>query len=284
MIDLNGIKLKNRFIIAAGPWSFYWKIWPFLNPGIFGAFTTNTFTLEPREGNLEFIKLLDKKIFPKIWKVLRKIPNGWINSSGWRNPGIEWAIKEFYPDLRKAKANIIFSIGGFCIEDYVILIETLNSLELAAIELNISCPNVKFFSKDFKVLKELFSKAKKCSKHPLIVKIGINDLFYLEVVGCAEEVGINAVNAINTIEEFHPGLKNRRGGMGGRRIKPISLEIVKKLKLVFGLPVIATGGIYFIEDCQDFFKRGADAVSFGSVFLSRPWLPQSILKKVQSRA
>jgi len=283
LINLNGIELKNRFIIAAGPWSFYWKKWPFLNPSEFGAFTTNTFTRDSREGNLEFIEISNKRIFPKIWKVLRKIPNGWINSSGWRNPGINWAVKEFYPRLKKTGANIIFSIGGFQIVDYLDLIEKLNPLDLSAIELNVSCPNVGFLLKDLGVLEELFSEAKKYSNCPLIIKIGADNQ-YLEIVGRAKEAGMNAINAINTIEVSCPEFKNKKGGMGGRRIKSVSLDIVKKLSLVFDIPIIATGGIYSFEDCQDFFKRGASAVSFGSVFLSRPWLPRSILRKAQSRA
>lgn len=283
MINLNGIRLKNRFIVAAGPWSFYWKYWPFLNPSEFGAFTTNTFTRNPREGNLEFIKIFNKKVFPKVWSVLRKIPNGWINSSGWRNPGIDWAIKEFYPGLKETGANIIFSIGGFQIIDYLFLIEKLNPLDLSAIELNVSCPNVNFLLKDLEVLKKLFSESKKYSDHPLIVKIGVDNR-YLEIIGCAEEAGVNAVNAINTIEVPCSKFKNEQGGMGGKRIKPLSLEIVKKIKLIFDLPVIATGGIYSFQDCQDFFKFRADAVSFGSIFLSCPWRPRSILKKAKSRA
>lgn len=281
MINLNGIRLKNKFIIAAGPWSFYWKIWPFLKPEIFGAFTTNTFTIEPREGNLEFVKLFGRKILPKIWGVIRKIPNGWINSSGWRNPGIEWAVKKFYPDLKKRSANIIFSIGGFCVEDYLILIRELNNLDLAAIELNISCPNAgpEIGCIDFK---NLFLIARNTSKHPLIVKIGTRQ--YFEIVRLAIKNGINAVTAINTIKGFHAGLRNGEGGIGGRKIKHISLEVIVDLKDNFDIPVIASGGIYSFKDCQDFFKSGADAVSFGSVFMSYPWLPSLIVRKVTGGA
>ena len=282
MINLNGIKLENRFIIAAGPWSFYWKIWPFLNPGIFGAFTTNTFTLEPREGNLEFFKISDRKIFPKIWKVLRKIPDGWINSSGWRNPGIDWAIEELYPKLKRAGANIIFSIGGFQVVDYLLLIEKLRSLDVLAIELNVSCPNIGFLLRDIEVLRTLFSEAKRLSNRPLIVKIGV-DSDYLAISKIAKKTGINALNAINTVKGQHSGLEGGQGGIGGRIIKTTSLRVIRELRFL-NIPIIATGGVYSFEDCQDFFKRGASAVSFGSVFLSRPWLPRSILRKAQSRA
>lgn len=277
MINLNGIRLKNKFIIAAGPWSFYWKIWPFLKPEIFGGFTTNTFTIEPREGNLRFLRVFGQKIFPKPWSVIRKIPNGWINSSGWRNPGIEWAVKKFYPDLKKRSANIIFSIGGFCVEDYLILIMELNNLDLAAVELNISCPNVGHGIECIGLL-DLFTAVKKISKHPLIAKIGTSR--YFESTLIAQKTGINAVTAINTIKGFHAGLRNREGGIGGRRIKYISLEVIADLKDNFDIPVIASGGIYSFKDCQDFFKSGADAVSFGSVFMSYPWLPSLIMRKV----
>lgn len=282
MIDLNGIELKNRFIIAAGPWSFYWKRWPFLNPGIFGAFTTNTFTLESREGNLEFFKISDRKIFPKIWKVLRKIPGGWINSSGWRNPGIDWAIEELYPKLKRAGANIIFSIGGFQVVDYLLLIEKLRSLDVLAIELNVSCPNVGFLLRDIEVLRTLFSEAKRLSNRPLIVKIGA-DSDYLAISEIAKKTGINALNAINTVKGQHSGLESGQGGIGGRIIKATSLRVIRELKFL-NIPIIATGGVYSFEDVKEFLDSGADAVSFGSVFLSRPWVPQSILKKIQSGA
>ena len=282
MIYLKRISLKNRFIIAAGPWSFYWEKWPFLNPSEFGAFTTNTFTKDPREGNLEFFKISDRKIFPKIWKVLKKTSGGWINSSGWRNPGIDWAIEVFYPKLKKAGANIIFSIGGFKISDYIFLIEKLRPLDVLAVELNISCPNVEFPLENLEDLRILFSQAKRHSNRPLIVKVSA-DSDYMAISKIAKEAGINALSAINTIRGQHSGLKQGQGGIGGKIIKPVSLEVIGELKSL-NMPIIATGGIYSFEDCQDFFKRGASAVSFGSVFLSRPWLPRSILKKAQSRA
>jgi len=282
LINLNGIKLENRLIIAAGPWSFYWEKWPFLNPGIFGAFTTNTFTLEPREGNLEFVEIFNRRIFPKIWKVLRKVPGGWINSSGWRNPGIDWAIEELYPKLKRAGANIIFSIGGFQIVDYLLLVEKLRSLDLSAIELNVSCPNVGFLLRDLGVLRTLFSEAKRLSNRPLIVKIGV-DSDYLAISKIAKKTGINALNAINTVKGQHSGLESGQGGIGGRIIKATSLRVIRELKFL-NIPIIATGGVYSFEDVKEFLDSGADAVSFGSVFLSRPWVPRSILKKTQSRA
>jgi dihydroorotate dehydrogenase (NAD+) catalytic subunit len=281
MINLNGIRLKNRFIVAAGPWSFYWKVWPFLRPEIFGGFTTNTFTIEPREGNLKFLRVFGQKIFPKPWSVVRKIPRGWINSSGWRNPGIEWAVKEFYPDLRKRDTNIIFSIGGFCVEDYLIMIRKLNNLNLAAVELNISCPNVGSEVECIDLL-DFFIAAKHASSHPLIVKVGTSRYFQAALI--AVETGIDALTAINTIGGFHAGLENGQGGVGGRRIKYISLDVVAVLKNTFDIPVIASGGIYSFKDCQDFFKSGADAVSFGSVFMSYPWLPPLIVRKATKGA
>ena len=278
MIYFNGIGLKNRFIVAAGPWSFYWKVWPFLDPSIFGAFTTNTFTRESREGRLGFIKLFDKKVIPEVWTVLRKIPNGWINAGGWRNPGIDWGIKKFYPYLKKKGANIIFSIGGFSVEEYLFLIEKLNPLDLSAIELNISCPNVDLVSDEFEFLEELFCKSKKKSQHPLIVKVGV-DSDYLKIARFAEEYKINAINAINTIKGFHPGLKNGQGGISGRRIKQVRLEVVKKLKDNISIPIFVTGGIYSLKDCQYLLDTVASAVSFGSIFFSHPWKPGLIVKK-----
>lgn len=149
---------------------------------------------------------------------------------------------------------------------------------MSAIELNISCPNVDFMSNGFEFLEELFWKSKKKSRHPLIVKIGV-DSDYLKIARFVEENKINAINAINTIKGFHHGLKNGQGGISGRRIKQVNLEVVRKLKNNISIPIIATGGIYSLEDCQDFLNIGVDAVSFASVFLSRPWKPRLIVRK-----
>lgn len=146
--------------------------------------------------------------------------------------------------------NIIFSIGGFCVEDYLILIKKLNNLDLAAIELNISCPNAGPEVECIDLL-QLFTSVKNVSRYPLIVKVGVPR--YFGPVALAEKNGTNAVTAINTIKGFHVVLRGGQGGLGGRRIKRISLDVVADLKNTFDMPVIASGGVYSLRDCQDFF-------------------------------
>ncbi|MBI2626273.1 MAG: nitronate monooxygenase, partial [Candidatus Nealsonbacteria bacterium] len=286
MINLNGIKAKNRIWLAAGA-AGYGNGWPWEKPFIklglidfsaFGAVATRTLTPEPRRGNytdpfeFERMSLMSHlcRILSKDRKrVLRKIPGGWLNNMGWWNVGIDYWIENIYPSL--GEVAIIPNIGGFSIEEYLKLIEKLNPLNVTAVEINISCPNVEINYDPPRDLPRLFSEAKRISRHPLILKIGSSE----KDIGFAQTAaacGFNAISLINSV----PGVIVTKegiftGGQSGPRIKETALNAVLKLKEALEItkkPIIAGGGIASWKDCQNFFEVGADAVTLGSGFLS----------------
>lgn len=289
MIDINGIKVKNRFFVSSGALAFGNKyLWarPLIDPTIFGGVVTRTLTLKERQGHfIEPVK--PKEILGQIlWgfqilkerpMVLQKIPGGWINAFGWWNIGIDRYINEVY--LKTQKVPKIVSIGGFLVEEYLEMIRQLNDLDILAIELNVSCPNVEIaWEGNIFLFEALIKQCREESKHPLIVKISAEG-DYLTRVHIAEDVGINAIHAINTIKGLilnpktgKPLLKAKYGGVSGKPIKPFALRVVSEIKQQeVDLPIIGGGGIYNWRDCQQFFWAGADVVSFGSIFFFQPW-------------
>ncbi len=277
MIDLNGIKAKNRYFIAAGPakygrgYAIYENPLNFflfrckcVKPEIFGAVTTKTLTLEPRRGNYRWWK---------PWEVLRRIPGGWVNRFGWNNCGIKYFAERVYPRL--GLDNLIVSIGALrSAWEITAMIEILNKIDIIAVEINISCPHVDIrFRYRWKEMEMMFIEAAHASRHPLIVKLepGIWAPFYAKM---AEECGINAVCAVNTLKVAYPFV----GGASGPQLKPLALDTVREVCAAVKIPVIGGGGIYTASDCDEFFAAGAKAVFFSSVFLDKPLIPGRIVR------
>jgi dihydroorotate dehydrogenase (NAD+) catalytic subunit len=279
MIDLNGITVKNPFFIASGPakygqgydWTenpinaFFFKS-GLIKPEMFGGMVTKTFTIEPRKGN--YSKL-------KPWQVLKPVRDGWLNRFGWNNCGIGLFINKIYPKVKLN--NLIPSIGALKTgREFLIIVDMLNKIDILAIEWNISCPHVDIlFRHDLKKLANLFKEAVKRSRHHLIVKLGAIDNPVTKAK-IAEECGIKAVSAINTIPAYYPGFGDC--GKSGPAIKETALKTVEQIVKSVNIPVIGGGGIDNMADCQDFFNVGAKAVFFSSVFLTKPWRPSQIVK------
>ncbi|MDD5071164.1 MAG: hypothetical protein PHQ42_00270 [Patescibacteria group bacterium] len=289
MIDLNGIKMKNRFIVGSGPakyglgyelyenpLSFLLCFFHLMNWEIFGAVITKTLTLPPWKGNYRWWK---------PWEVLRPAENGWLNRFGWNNFGLDKFIS-LYPGI--GLKNLVVSIGVFDLKDIKSLLwmlEMLNPLNILAIEINFSCPHVKILSRDdLRIIEDFMREARKFSQHPLIAKFGpTGDI--IERVIIAEKCGFNAVSLINTVPQFVLGFGEC--GLSGRAIKPIALEVIRKVRPQICIPIFGGGGIYTADDCQEFFDAGADATVFVSVFFCYPLRPQKIVRsflKTQSPA
>ncbi len=299
MTNLNGIKVKNRLFVSSGALAYGSKQKLFIDPTIFGAITTRTLTLEQRQGNFGVSPVKPDGISEQIlWgiqiikkrpTVLRKIPGGWINAFGWWNIGVENYINDVYP--KTEEVSKIVSIGGFSIEEYLEMIRRLNDLAIIAIEIDVSCPSVKIdWEKDVLLFGKLMKQCRETSRHPLIVKLSIKG-DYLTRAHIAEDIGINAVHAINTIRGLllnpktgRPLLKAKYGGVSGERIKVIALRVVSEMRQEIDIPIFGGGGIYNWKDCQQFFWAGADAVSFGSVHFFQPWKPTWIVRLHQKEA
>lgn len=291
-VDLNGVKLRNRLLTSASLLGYGASKKKLILYGLspiaqwvplerFGAVTTRTLTVEPREGHFSLRDDWSLTEFPTMLrlygKALRQVDGGWMNAFGWCNIGIEAYFDEYYP--RTSDQNRIISVGGFSGEELCTLVETVNRRvkpgEIAAVEFNVSCHNVNFPFET--ILEDILAQAVPLSRHPVILKLS-PDEDYVEQGKLAERYGIAALTAINAVkglrldpETGEPFMKNRFGSISGRAIKPIGLRVVAELRDAgVELPIIATAGIRDFDDCREFFWAGADAVSLGSaVWLTR---------------
>jgi dihydroorotate dehydrogenase (NAD+) catalytic subunit len=292
MIDLNGVRLRNRLVTSASLLGYGASKRKLILYGLspiaqwvplerFGAVTTRTLSVEPREGHFSLREDWSLQEFPAMLrlygKALRRVDSGWMNAFGWCNIGIERYFDEYYP--RTADQNRIVSVGGFSAEELCTLVESVNRHakpgDIAAIEFNVSCHNVNFpFGT---ILEDVLRQAVPLSRHPIILKIS-PDEDYVEQATLAQRHGVAALTAINAVkalrldpETGEPFMKNRFGSISGRAIKPIGLRVVAELRDAgISLPIIATGGIRDYDDCREYFWAGADAVSLGSaVWLTR---------------
>jgi dihydroorotate dehydrogenase (NAD+) catalytic subunit len=241
----------------------------------FGAVTTRTVTVQPREGHFttrtDWRPLELRGLLRRYATVLRRTDAGWVNAFGWSNIGLDAYLRDYYPRTREQ--NTIISLGGFSAEEFVTLVETVNKAvppgDIAAVEFNVSCHNVNF---DFNtIIEDVLASAVPGSKHPVILKLS-PDYDYLAHARLARQHGVSALTAINTVKALRldprtgtPWLANRYGGLSGRAIKPIALRVIAELRDAgITLPIIGTGGLRTFNDCREFFWAGADAVSLGS--------------------
>ncbi len=241
----------------------------------FGAVTTRTLTVQPREGHFTTRDDWPLRELPGLLRrygtVLRPTDAGFVNAFGWCNVGIDAYLSDYYPRTRDQWT--IISLGGFSTEEFVTLVERVNAAvpagDIAAVELNVSCHNVNF---DFSaILQDVLDEAVPRSNHPVLLKLS-PDHDYLRNAAQAARAGVAGLTAINTVKALRldprtgrPLLANRFGGLSGRAIKPIGLRVVAELRDAgVTLPIIASGGIRTADDCREYFWAGADAVSLGS--------------------
>ena len=291
-VDLNGIRLRNRLLTSASLLGYGASKRRLILYGLspiaqwvplerFGAVTTRTLSLRPREGHFTLREDWRLTEFPEMLRLygraLRPTDAGWLNAFGWCNVGIDAYFDEYF--ARTSHLNRVVSIGGFSGDELGELVETVNRRappgSIAAVEMNVSCANVNF---DFEtILEESLARAVPLSRHPVILKIAADE-DYVRQARLAERHGVAALTAINAIkalrldpETGEPWMKNRFGSLSGRAIKPIGLRVVAELRDAgIRLPIIGTAGIRTFDDCREFFWAGADAVSLGSaVWLRR---------------
>lgn len=294
MIDLNGVRFRNRVVTSASLLGYGASKRRLILYGLspiaqwvpleqFGAVTTRTLTVEPREGHFSLREDWSLAELPAMLRLyggaLHQVHGGWINAFGWCNIGIDRYFDEYYP--RTAQLNRVVSLGGFSAEEFIRLVETVNERarpgEIAAVEFNVSCHNVNFPFEE--ILDDVLGQAVARSKHPVILKLS-PDTDYLAQARLAERHGVAALTAINAVkalsldpETGRPHMRNRYGSLSGRAIKPIGLRVVAELRDAgIRLPIIATAGIASYDDCREYFWAGADAVSLGSaVWLAPMW-------------
>lgn len=278
-VDIAGLKLKNPVIAASGTFGFGREFAEFVDLNELGGIAVKGLTLEPRRGNPP----------PRI----AETPCGILNSVGLQNPGVDVFIKEEIPFLRRFNTAIIANIAGNTIDDYCKMAEKLSNADIDAIELNVSCPNVKkgcaAFGNSEEAISEITEKVRSVCKKMLIVKLTPNVTNIASIAKAAENAGADAISLINTILgmaiDIHtrkPILANNFGGLSGPAIKPIALRMVYEVSQSVDIPVIGMGGICTGNDAIEFLLAGSSAVMVGTANFIRPTACVDILNGMVS--
>ena len=268
-VDFGKFKLQNPVMTASGTFGYCDEFDAFLNVRNLGAIVTKGVTLEERPGNE------GRRIF--------ETTGGMINRIGLENVGIKNFVNKKLPELKEKGINFVLNIAGSSVEDYIKLSEICEANNIAAIETNVSCPNVKSgcleFGTDEKSLYELISRIREVYNGFLIVKLTPNVTEIERLALAAQNAGADCISAINTLKGLGVELnfngtkisKNFvQGGLSGRCVKPVALSMVKRIKEVVNIPVIGLGGISCLRDLLEFVAVGADAVQIGTENFTNP--------------
>lgn len=261
-VEFAGLKLKNPVMTASGTFGYGEEFSSYLDLNRLGALIVKGLSIEPRPGNPP----------PRIVET----PSGILNAVGLQNIGVRAFIREKLPQLKDFNIPVIANIFGETIDEYCKVAEILGAAEgVHALEVNISCPNVKHGGIAFGVhahsAAEVTRNVKKASSLPVIVKLTPNVTSIVEIACAVEEVGADALSVINTItgmsvdiESRRPHLKHVTGGLSGPAIRPIALRMVHEVVRHVQIPVIGVGGIMEVADAIEFLIVGAKAVQIGT--------------------
>lgn len=268
-VNIAGLKLKNPVIAASGTFGFGREYSDYFDLNLIGGISVKGLTLEPRKGNAP----------PRI----AETPAGILNSVGLQNPGVDEFIRNEIPFLRGFDTGIIANIAGNSIDDYCRIAELLSDSDIDAIELNVSCPNVKegclMFGSTAKGIFEVTDAVRKVCKKTLIVKLSPNVTDIAEMARAAETAGADCVSLINTIlgmaidvDSRKPILGNIMGGLSGPAVKPVAVRMVYQVSKAVKIPVIGMGGISNARDAIEFLLAGASAVMIGTAGFVNPYV------------
>lgn len=279
-IDLNGLILQNPIMTASGTYGYANEYNDFINVSKLGAIVTKAITIKPREGN-RHIRIAETKA-------------GMINSIGLENVGIKKFLEEKIKILEENKINFLMNLAGSTKEDYIETARICEENKIKAIELNVSCPNVKSgcleFGSDEKSLYDLVKAVKEVYNGYTIVKLTPNVTSIEKLAISAKNAGANAISAINTLKgtsvklNINNGKINKTivtGGYSGAGIKPVALNAVYRISKVVNIPIIGIGGIENIDDVLEFFAAGAKAVQIGTANFTYPDIAEKLVYELE---
>ena len=278
-VDIGRLKLKNPVMTASGTFGYGEEYAEFVDLNMLGAVVVKGISLEPMQGNPS----------PRICETAC----GMLNAIGLQNVGLKSFLKDKLPYLKKFDTKIVVNILGKNIQEYVRLSKSLDDAGVDAIELNVSCPNVKkggiAFGTNKKILSKLITKVKQSvSSATVIAKLSPNVSNIPDFAKTAEESGSDAISLINTIpgmaidiETRRPKLANIIGGLSGPAIKPIALRMVWEASGAVGIPVIGVGGIINADDAIEFMLAGAAAIQVGTGNFLNPRATSDIIEGIQ---
>lgn len=261
-VNIGALRLKNPVLTASGTFGYGTEFAPFLDLEALGGFIVKGTTLHPREGN----------DYPRM----AETPSGMLNCVGLQNKGVEHFCSEIYPTLSNLDTAVIVNVSGSTVEDYTACAARIAELEhVPAIELNISCPNVKAGGMAFGVTARgaasVVAAVRKVYPKTLIVKLSPNVTDITEIARAAEAEGADSLSLINTllgmaidIESRKPVLSIATGGLSGPAVRPVALRMVWQTAKAVKVPIIGLGGICSAEDAIAFIMAGATAIQIGT--------------------
>ncbi|MCD8293185.1 MAG: dihydroorotate dehydrogenase [Prevotellaceae bacterium] len=261
-VNIGELKLKNPVLTASGTFGYGEEFADFMDLTRIGGIIVKGTTLHCREGNP----------YPRM----AETPSGMLNAVGLQNKGVHYFVNHIYPRIKDIDTNIIVNVSGSTVADYVETASIINELvNIPAIELNISCPNVKqggmAFGVTAKGAGEVVKAVRAAYRKTLIVKLSPNVTDITEIARAAECAGADSVSLINTLlgmaidaERRRPMLSTVTGGLSGPAVKPIALRMVWQVARAVKIPVIGLGGIMSVRDAVEFLLAGATAVEIGT--------------------
>lgn len=267
-VQIAGLRLKNPVMTASGTVGFGEEYAGYVDWSHLGALVIKTVTWEPRAGNPP----------PRI----AETPAGTLNAVGLQNPGVEVLVRDILPRISRCAVPIIASIAGNTVEEYARLAARLDGVPgIAALELNISCPNVKAGGIVFGTLPEMAAEVVRQAKEntglPVIAKLTPNVTDIRTIALAAAAAGADALSLINTltgmvidVEQRRPLLGNITGGLSGPAVRPVAVRAVWQVYEAVDLPLIGMGGIMTARDALEFILAGARAVAVGTAHFVNP--------------
>lgn len=277
-VNIGDLQLKNPVLTASGTFGFGEEFSDFIDLSRLGGFIVKGTTLEPREGNP----------YPRMVET----PSGMLNAVGLQNKGVDYFVEHIYPRITAYDSEIIVNVSGAKIDDYVGVCRKLAPLErIRAIEVNISCPNVKQGGMAFgttcsgaasvtKAVREAFPRT-------VIVKLSPNVTDIAEIARAVEAEGADSVSLINTlmgmaidVERQRPYLSTNTGGLSGAAVRPVAVRMVWQVAKAVKIPVIGLGGIMCGRDALEFILAGATAVQVGTANFIDPAVTVKIVDEI----
>ncbi|MDD5492938.1 MAG: dihydroorotate dehydrogenase [bacterium] len=278
-VKIGSLKFKNPVMVASGTFGYGEEYAQLIDLNELGAIVTKSITLKPRLGNPQ----------PRLWET----QGGLLNSIGLQNVGLATFIDEKLPYLQKYDTRIIVSIAGESVAEYCQLAQALKKETFDALEVNISCPNVKhtkkgLFAQDKDLSYEIIKKVARYSHKPVIAKLTPNITDIGIIAKACERAGAEAIALVNTFNAMaidlktkKPVFKNIVAGLCGPAIKPQALYKVYEVKRAVKIPIIGMGGIMDVNDALEFIITGASAIAVGVGNFVDPKIPINIIKGLQ---
>ena len=272
--NIAGLEMKNPVMTASGTFGYGIEFADLVNLEEIGGIIVKGTTLHPREGN----------DYPRM----AETASGMLNCVGLQNKGVDYFCKHIYPKIKDLKTNVIVNVSGSSPEDYAECARRIDELEnIPAIELNISCPNVKQGGMAFGVTcegaKTVVEAVKKAYHKTLIVKLSPNVTSIADIAKAVEDAGADAVSLINTlmgmaidIERRRPKLSISTGGLSGPAVKPVAVRCVWQVAKAVRIPIIGLGGIMNTEDAIEFLMAGASAIEIGTANFIDPSVSEKV--------